>query len=744
MAENTVYQSFFNRSILKLELRLKSVEKTQVKLGATLEQTNTALASWKGFQGNMAAGPVGHVTPKNPQENPATPITPITPINITNPATRFESKRIADTKISGKKTSDKNNQKKALRKPKKIEQNDTSSGGLDKLWKQSLAVKQTFDDAYSSGTKGIEQAQASANTFSQAWKGVSTNLQQGKGFFSTIQQASPLIGKGLSQAQQSFSILGSSLAKTKEGIGQAGNALDAWKSLFSTKLQPEENSRNGNKNNKNHKTKNKKKSNRSRDNNQDSSAVKIGAIWQQGLQLKDSVTATYESGAKGIDQAQAAAGTFQNAWQQASQDVQQGKGFFTVLSNTAPLIGEGFNQAKESYTTLNSTVSQAKESFTQLQTIRDNISSFFSGAPEEENSSHTQRENRGKKNKKGNKSKKSTSRRTQLPRASAGKKLGRLKSVGFKGLGNLSKASGGVLRLGSSLASLARGVIPAVISGMRVLGAVFLTNPIGLAITGIALAAGLIIRYWEPIKTFFSGIWGSVKPIFTTAWTWIKAIFNFSPIGLLINNWSKIGSFFSNIWSSIKSIFGAGISWIMDKVLAPFNAVKKIFSSIGKFFGMGDNASAEDEKSEEQAVEQISDQKTKKSHKKDKYKDDQKIAKFVKPGNVVDFSMAKQKRPAMQKRKLVPAIALGTALAAAPLAAKTTLETTAVKHAAYTTPLQTASNATATQTTKNIQYHINVNASPGMDEQKLARLIREQLEVHEQQQALDSDRQLFD
>ncbi|PRF06061.1 hypothetical protein C6P96_27770 [Burkholderia multivorans] len=38
-------------------------------------------------------------------------------------------------------------------------------------------------------------------------------------------------------------------------------------------------------------------------------------------------------------------------------------------------------------------------------------------------------------------------------------------------------------------------------------GRVALMSPIGIVIAGIALAALLIVRYWEPIKAFFSGFW---------------------------------------------------------------------------------------------------------------------------------------------------------------------------------------------------------------------------------------------
>ena len=661
MAEKPVYQSFFNRSIIKLELRLTSVEKTQLRLGTTLEQTNAALKKSNRLRSHNTT----------------------TVIVGKKPEAATKSKRQKSVK---KRKRAKEKQKFPLTRRKKSGQ--SGGDGLDQLWKKSLAVKKTFDDAYDSGTNGIERAQASANTFSKAWQSVNTNLDQGKGFFGTIKQVSPLIGQGLTSAKQSFSILGSSLAKAKQGIGQAGNALKAWKDLFSKKDQPD----NANKN------KGKKKPPPKIANTKD--PITIGSAWQQGLDLKDNVTNTYDSGAKGVDQAQVAAGTFKKVWQQASQDMQQGKGFFNVLKSSAPLIGEGLNQAKESYTTLSSTVSQAKESFTQFKTIKENVSSFFSGSSEGSTS---------KNSKKGGKS---TARKTKSFAAKIRPKFNRLKGLSFKGLGGLGKAASGVLRLGSSLASVATGALPALMTGMRAVGAAFLTNPIGLAITGIALAAGLIIRYWEPIKTFFSGLWDSIKPMFTVAWNWIKTIFSFSPIGILINNWSKISGFFSNIWGSIKGVFDAGITWIETKILAVFDPIKKVFGSIRKFFG-GDDSDDDENKNAEME--------TASSH-------------------IVDIGTTRKNKLAVKKSKLVPAIALGSALATAPLAADTSIN----QNITYASPLQTANSAPAALTTKNVQYHININAVPGMNEQQLAQLIREQLEVHEQQQSLDNDRQLFD
>ena len=47
----------------------------------------------------------------------------------------------------------------------------------------------------------------------------------------------------------------------------------------------------------------------------------------------------------------------------------------------------------------------------------------------------------------------------------------------------------------------------------RIMSVAFMTNPIGLAIAGIATAALLIYKYWGPIKTFMSGIWQAVVSV---------------------------------------------------------------------------------------------------------------------------------------------------------------------------------------------------------------------------------------
>ncbi|HFH0413728.1 TPA: phage tail tape measure protein [Salmonella enterica subsp. diarizonae serovar 61:i:z] len=175
----------------------------------------------------------------------------------------------------------------------------------------------------------------------------------------------------------------------------------------------------------------------------------------------------------------------------------------------------------------------------------------------------------------------------------------------MRGLGPLaSRLATGAGRLGRVLGGgLLRGLMAA---GRAILfiGRALLLNPIGLLITGIAVAAYLIYRYWEPIKGFFTRlwtgienigtqIWSSITGFFTDRWQDIQTAFDGGLLGIgeLILNWSPLG-LFTQVFSEVMSWFGVDlpknftdfgkniIDGLTDGIKNKWNAVKDTFKEL--------------------------------------------------------------------------------------------------------------------------------------------------------------------
>ncbi|EJB4183849.1 phage tail tape measure protein [Salmonella enterica] len=138
------------------------------------------------------------------------------------------------------------------------------------------------------------------------------------------------------------------------------------------------------------------------------------------------------------------------------------------------------------------------------------------------------------------------------------------------GLGPLaSRLATGAGRLGRVLGGgLLRGLMAA---GRAVLfiGRALLMNPIGLLITGIAVAAYLIYRYWGPIKGFFTRLWTGIENIGTQIW-------------------SSITGFFTDRWQEIQTAFDGGLLGIGELILnwSPLGLFTQVFSEVMSWFGV--------------------------------------------------------------------------------------------------------------------------------------------------------------
>lgn len=133
----------------------------------------------------------------------------------------------------------------------------------------------------------------------------------------------------------------------------------------------------------------------------------------------------------------------------------------------------------------------------------------------------------------------------------------------------------GLLRGGAS------GIMTAAAAGLRLVGQALLfagraalLNPIGLAITGIALAAGLIIKFWGPIKAWFSGFWAGLTA-------------GFAPVKDSLAGLATALSPLKPLWDGISSGISSVLSWL-GQLLAPFQATEQQLdgaTGAGRSFG---------------------------------------------------------------------------------------------------------------------------------------------------------------
>lgn len=123
------------------------------------------------------------------------------------------------------------------------------------------------------------------------------------------------------------------------------------------------------------------------------------------------------------------------------------------------------------------------------------------------------------------------------------------------------------------------------------LGRALLMNPIGLLITGIALSAYLIYRYWEPITGFFGGLWTEIKAGFSGGLSGItELILNFSPLGIFYRAFAGVMNYFGfelpgkftefggMLISGLVSGIGAMAGQLKDSVLGIGSSIKGWFT----------------------------------------------------------------------------------------------------------------------------------------------------------------------
>lgn len=108
---------------------------------------------------------------------------------------------------------------------------------------------------------------------------------------------------------------------------------------------------------------------------------------------------------------------------------------------------------------------------------------------------------------------------------------------------------------------------------------------IGLILTAIALAAGLIISNWDVVSPYFQAMWSRIRPLFEVGWAIIKKIFEWSPIGIIIKNWDVISPYFEKMWGLISPYFNDGISLLKNVFMwSPMGLIYNNWGPVVKWF----------------------------------------------------------------------------------------------------------------------------------------------------------------
>ena len=123
--------------------------------------------------------------------------------------------------------------------------------------------------------------------------------------------------------------------------------------------------------------------------------------------------------------------------------------------------------------------------------------------------------------------------------------------------------------------------------GLLMMSRALLANPIGLIITGIAVAAYLIYDNWEPISAWFANLWTNVTAYFQSFCTWVQGIWN-GATEWVSSAWSGVSDYFGQLWDGITSFFDSGIGNITATILnwSPLGLFYQAFAGVLSWFGI--------------------------------------------------------------------------------------------------------------------------------------------------------------
>ena len=122
--------------------------------------------------------------------------------------------------------------------------------------------------------------------------------------------------------------------------------------------------------------------------------------------------------------------------------------------------------------------------------------------------------------------------------------------------------------LGSMLLTTLPNALGVAVSAFRVAGVAIATSPLGLAVVGLAAAGALVVRYWEPLKAFFSGLWEGISTGLAPLMPLLEPLKNLG--GKILTAWESVSPLFAGVGDALSGVF----EWV-GKLFEPFEASEK-------------------------------------------------------------------------------------------------------------------------------------------------------------------------
>ena len=150
----------------------------------------------------------------------------------------------------------------------------------------------------------------------------------------------------------------------------------------------------------------------------------------------------------------------------------------------------------------------------------------------------------------------------------------------------------GLRGLAAAVASAAKGLtalaaraLPLVLAGLRSLAVAAMANPVGAVITAVAAGAALLIRYWGPVSAFFENLWGRITGAFQAGRRKLAAVLGFDPLGWVRPAWKGLTGYFGEVMGAARRLLSGEWSAALDLFkLSPLGMVQEAFGKVTSWF----------------------------------------------------------------------------------------------------------------------------------------------------------------